>query len=124
MWRALRFRREHPRLLADGEYLPVVPEGSARQHVVAFARQHEDDGVLVCVPRLIAQLIGQRSMPPLGKDVWSDTLLPIPATLAGRRFRNLFTGETLEASQAKGTSTLPAADIFANFPVALLVAAP
>jgi len=121
LWRALHFRRAHAHLLSEGEYLPAVAEGKARQHVVAFARQNEDSGVLVCVPRLIAGLLGPQPIPPLGMDVWADTSLPLPAGLAARRFQNLFTGETLEAQASNGTSALPVADIFANFPVALLV---
>jgi (1->4)-alpha-D-glucan 1-alpha-D-glucosylmutase len=89
--------------------------------VVAFARQDGDNSVLVCVPRLLAGLLGPQPLPPLGTEVWADTSLPLPAGLAARRFRNLFTGETLEARSSNRTTALPVADIFANFPVALLV---
>jgi len=121
-WRALRFRRDHPRLFAEGEYIPAVAEGPAQKHVVAFARRHHDENALVCVPRLIAQLLGKQQALPLGAEVWSNTILP----LAGgtRHYRNLFTGETLAAIDWNGAPALRLADILANFPVALLAGGP
>src|SRR2546423_15689598 len=38
IWRALRFRRGHATLFAEGDYVPLVATGTQAKHVVAFAR--------------------------------------------------------------------------------------
>jgi hypothetical protein len=45
----------------------------------------------------------------------------MPEELAGRSWHSLFSGETLTAVQHKRQLALPAAQVFARFPVALLL---
>jgi (1->4)-alpha-D-glucan 1-alpha-D-glucosylmutase len=125
MVHALRARRALRTLFEDGHYIPLVTGGSAREHLFAFARRREHQLTVTCVPRLVASLLGDRTSPPVGADVWGDTALTLPASSGARTFRNLFTGATLEAEgdvHGAGDATLQAADIFRQFPVALLVA--
>ena len=124
IWRALRYRRGHAQLFSEGEYIPLATEGAQRKHVVAFARSHANESALVCVPRLIAQLLGSPLRSPLGTEVWSDTLLALPANGAEKQYRNLFTGEVLPVIESNGARSLRLADVFAHFPVAMLVAGP
>jgi (1->4)-alpha-D-glucan 1-alpha-D-glucosylmutase len=71
-------------------------------HAVAFLR---GDDVLAVVPRLTASLVKPPQL-PLG-EVWGDHALQ----LAGR-WRNTFTGETLDSLELR--------NVFATFPVAIL----
>jgi (1->4)-alpha-D-glucan 1-alpha-D-glucosylmutase len=118
--RTLAFRRDHPDLFKCGDYRPLAAVGSRQNHVVAFSRTAVDETVLVVTPRLVAGLTGGVERPPLG-DIWADTWLSLPGAPAGRRYTNLFTGQTLSLEQANDHSGLPLAQIFADFPVALLI---
>jgi (1->4)-alpha-D-glucan 1-alpha-D-glucosylmutase len=120
MYRVLHFRREHEPLFAQGTYLPLEAAGPKRDHVCAFARTLDDEAILVAVPRLVVRLVGGSERAPMGPDVWEATRLLLPPSLAGRRYRNLLTGEVLTADGADGTTGLTLAAALADFPVALL----
>jgi len=113
----LRTRREHAPLFGTGEYRPLETAGPRAEHVCAFARVSEGASALTLVPRLLAA--GGFPDPPLGHAAWgNESTVLIPAD-AGRHFRNVFTGERLEAEDGR----LDLAAAFASFPVALLVRA-
>jgi len=119
--RTLAFRATHPALFADGDYLPLSAEGAAAEHVVAFVRRHEDDGIIVAVPRLVAGLTGKKSIDPIGPEVWGDTHLIVPGVAPGTRYRDVFSGLTVAASSDDDDgATLPLAKVFAVLPFALL----
>ncbi len=119
-YRALNFRREHPKLFAEGAYLPLEASGIKRDHVCAFARCVGEEAVLVVVPRLLVRLVGGEEQPPLGAAVWGQTRLLLPQQLAGRTYRNLFTGERIAAAVHDGPPELLLGAVLGRFPVALL----
>jgi len=114
-WRALSTRREHPGLFAEGEYLPLAVEGEKAEHVFAFARRKDGVTAVVVVPRLLARLNPDHTRAPLG-EMWGDTRVKLAGLEAGGAWRDAFTERTLGAADG-----LPAADLFAHFPVALLL---
>jgi (1->4)-alpha-D-glucan 1-alpha-D-glucosylmutase len=120
--RALRCRRDHPGLFSTGEYLPAEVLGSRAEHVCAFVRRWERRCAVAAVPRLVARLLAGETGFPLGADVWQDTRLLLPGLVPRQRLRNIFTEEVHRASERQGQASLAAADVFAHFPVALLVA--
>jgi (1->4)-alpha-D-glucan 1-alpha-D-glucosylmutase len=120
IYRALHFRRVRQQLFAHGTYLPLEAAGPKCGHVCAFVRMLKDQAVLVAVPRLVVGLTGGSEQPPLGPVIWETTRLLLPPELAGRSYRNLFTGETLVPDHQDGTSSLSLAATLADFPVALL----
>jgi maltooligosyltrehalose synthase len=65
------------------------------------------------VPRLIASLVPDVTVPPIGSAVWGDTRIEVPAGT----FENVFTGARVDARHG----SLPASVLFDHFPVALLV---
>jgi maltooligosyltrehalose synthase len=77
---------------------------------------------VTAVPRLLTQLIPGIGDLPLGTDVWQDTILLLPRFRPQQRLRNVFTGEVHSALERGGEVVLPLAEVFANFPVALLLA--
>jgi (1->4)-alpha-D-glucan 1-alpha-D-glucosylmutase len=94
---ALRLRRERPDTFTSGGYRPVLADGPAREHVVAFLR---GDDVLVAVSRWTARL---------AETGWGDTSLTLPDgdwtdRLTGLRF----------------VGRVQLADLVADLPVALL----
>jgi (1->4)-alpha-D-glucan 1-alpha-D-glucosylmutase len=121
---ALHCLRAHPGLFSTGAYFPVEAAGARELHVFAFARHHEGRWAVAAVPRLLTQLVPATEGLPLGNEVWRDTVLRLPDAARGRRWRNVFTGEVLTPSERGGQPVLLAGEVFATFPVALLLAEP
>jgi (1->4)-alpha-D-glucan 1-alpha-D-glucosylmutase len=116
----LSFRRRHGDLFARGAYLPLEVTGAKRDNVCAFARSAGDTVVLVVVPRLVARLTGGAEQAPLGPEVWGTTRLLLPPQLAGRRYRDVFTGEVLEPGSDRASPGPLVGSVLGQFPVALL----
>ncbi|MGV0792257.1 malto-oligosyltrehalose synthase [Mycolicibacterium sp. XJ1819] len=94
---ALRLRRNRPDCFTAGHYTPVLADGSAAGHLVAFLR---GDDVLTAVTRHTVTL---------SETGWGDTSLTLPdGTWVDR-----IGGTTLRG-------TVPAGELFADMPVALL----
>ena len=116
--RALRFRADHPELFAAGNYVPLASQGSRANHVVALARTFHGQTVLAVAGRFFLRLCNSHSVP--WGEVWSNTSLVLPRKIAARRFRDVFTGRTIDAGQQDEHSTLPLGEVFAHCPAALL----
>lgn len=118
-FKALNYRKEHPLLFREGSYLPITSEGARKDHVCGFARQREDENVLVVVPRFLTRLV-EVSEEPLGEAVWIDSCLVIPEEVVGVQFRNVFTNELTPALVQDGKRVLFLRDVFKSFPAAML----
>jgi (1->4)-alpha-D-glucan 1-alpha-D-glucosylmutase len=93
----LRLRRDRPDTFVEGGYTPVLAEGSAAEHLVAFVR---GDDVLTAVTRHPVRL---------SETSWGDTALALPnGTWVDRIGGGRYTGRVL------------AVELFADLPVALL----
>jgi (1->4)-alpha-D-glucan 1-alpha-D-glucosylmutase len=119
--RVLGCRREHPGLFTTGAYVPLAGAGEKSEHLFAFARHAGDAWAIVAVPRLLTRLAPNVAQAPLGPEVWGETCLELPEA-PDLRWENVFTGERLDSVPRGGRRTLAAADIFREFPVALLLA--
>jgi (1->4)-alpha-D-glucan 1-alpha-D-glucosylmutase len=108
---ALIARREHRDLFLCGDYEPLPGD----DNVVAFTRGRGDERLVCCVPRLPRGLARVDRPFPVG-DVWGTRSLALPHS---GRYRNAFTGARLEAR-----GELALAEVFADFPVALLFLEP
>jgi (1->4)-alpha-D-glucan 1-alpha-D-glucosylmutase len=53
-------------------------------------------------------------------QIWAGSRLALPRAEAGKAFRNVFTGEVIEAQEQDGIVGLALDEVLANFPVALL----
>lgn len=94
---ALTLRRDRPQVFTDGGYLPVLADGPAAEHAVAFLRGAD---VLTAVTRHSVRL---------SETGWGNTSLTLPAgawtdRIGGRSHRG----------------TVPVAELFTELPVALL----
>ncbi|MCM8748601.1 malto-oligosyltrehalose synthase [Thermomicrobiaceae bacterium CFH 74404] len=123
--RLLSLRRDDPELFGSGSYLPLASEGSRAESVVAFVRQRGKRWSLTAVPRFTARLVEwEDGLParryPLGQPIWQDTALVLPSG-APRRWQCRLTGERVEAT-GEEPPRLPLAQVFARWPVAVLLA--
>ncbi|OBA76600.1 malto-oligosyltrehalose synthase [Mycobacterium sp. 1554424.7] len=94
---ALRVRRARPETFLRGDYRPVLADGEAGDHVVAFRR---GDDVLVAVTRWTVRL---------AERGWGNTVLPLP--------EGTWT-DALNGAVASGATS--AAQLFSDLPVVLL----
>jgi (1->4)-alpha-D-glucan 1-alpha-D-glucosylmutase len=102
----LRLRAEHGALFTAGDYQPLDVKGPHRDHVIAFARRHGREAVIVAVGKCF-----------------------VPFSEAGRVWPRLdqlegsidLQGSSLEAENS-GRKELPFASLFADLPVAVLAA--
>jgi (1->4)-alpha-D-glucan 1-alpha-D-glucosylmutase len=113
--RALALRRQAPALFAFGDYRTIGVQGAHADRIVAFARVHERQAVVVVAGRLFASL-----GPPVGTlplaGAWSDTTLDLSFMPSGTRARDALTGESFIATG----HPVPVAQVLADFPGALL----
>jgi (1->4)-alpha-D-glucan 1-alpha-D-glucosylmutase len=94
---ALQLRRDRSDTFLHGDYHPVLAAGVGSHHLVAFRRGNE---VLVAVTRWTVRL---------EQSGWGDTAVTLP----DGSWTNVLTGAVV-------SGTLPAAELFAELPVALL----
>jgi (1->4)-alpha-D-glucan 1-alpha-D-glucosylmutase len=113
----LHVRKANEAVFQSGSYEPLAVDGPRRVHAFAFARRYDGREAVVVVPRLVAGLVPDSDMPPLGERAWADTRLQLPHTTA-RCYRHALTGQCLPVTNGE----LRLADIFAQFPAAVLEA--
>jgi maltooligosyltrehalose synthase len=94
--------------------------GIHAKHLVAFSRTWQQLQIIVAVPRLCAQLVGNEIVLPTGANVWSDTEIQIPSA-AKLSYKNVLTGETVHAQTSGEGASLDVASVLRSFPVALLI---
>ncbi|MCG5433526.1 malto-oligosyltrehalose synthase [Mycobacterium sp. MYCO198283] len=94
---ALRLRRDRPDTFLAGDYTPMLADGAAAAHVVAFGRGGD---VVVAAGRWTTRLT---------ETGWGDTSLTLPAGTWTDRI-----------SGAQWGGTVPIAELFGALPVALL----
>ena len=119
-WKTLQFRKAHAALFDSGEYLPAEVTGTRAGHLCAYARHVAGECALMIIPRLYAQLLGEREQLPLGERVWGDTEIELPRAWAGAHLRNVLDGHALGSHVRDGRRMVLAGHALANFPVALL----
>jgi (1->4)-alpha-D-glucan 1-alpha-D-glucosylmutase len=123
-WKCLSLRRDCSAHFQQGEYLPLATRGVNADCVCAQAWRHDDSLIIAAAPRYFASLMSEGGASPLGTAVWRDTAIELPAESHPADYVNIFTGERLAATSAHDPADqaliLRAAELFANFPVALL----
>jgi (1->4)-alpha-D-glucan 1-alpha-D-glucosylmutase len=124
IWRTLCLRQREPELFQRGEYLPLEVQGDKANHVIAFARKSETTCAVVIVPRLIASLLNDAALPPIGSDVWGDTRVLLAASRSGTSYGNVLTKKIADMRKVDEHLEIDVSKVLGEFPVAVLVAAP
>ena len=117
---ALRFRREHRDLFAQGRYATLGISGARGRHVVAFSRSIANQTLFALTGRFFLKLCNSHRK-PIG-DTWGDTAIELPKKTRHDAFRDVFSGETITAEEREGGRFLPLNKVFSRCPVALLFA--
>ncbi len=103
-------------LFSRGEYRPLETIGPHAEKLLAFTRQYQNLWVIVIVPRLVANLLGNSELPQVEPLLWGDTRLMLPWELANHEPISLFSNRR---HQIRGNQ-LALSDLLADFPVNLL----
>jgi (1->4)-alpha-D-glucan 1-alpha-D-glucosylmutase len=112
---ALLCRRERAELARIGDYVPLRTAGVQARHLFTFARWSAEEGiVVVAVPRLCRIFERKTGGLVTTPSAWGNTRIQLSELMGARQFRNLFTDERIDGDE------LLAAELFADFPVALL----
>jgi (1->4)-alpha-D-glucan 1-alpha-D-glucosylmutase len=106
---ALHLRRGEPELFRSGDYRLLEAEGPLAGRVFAFSRAVPGRALVCAVPRLILSALEAGG----GRVRWEGAL-QLPSALPAR-WRDAVTGAIREGH------ALPLAELFSDFPVALLV---
>ena len=118
---ALKLRHHNARLFEHGTYQGLAAQGSQTDHVLTFARHHEDQWCIVVVPRHYARLTWSYhpKTRPSSHDIWQTTTLNVPAG-APHHWREILSGQPLQAEMGQ----IPLAEIFSRLPIAILRSQP
>lgn len=120
VWRALQARKRWPALFSTGEYVACPSFGQHEPSLFAFRRTSGPESAVVVVPRLSVRLSYDGEF-PLGESAWKDSGIQLPGVAPGTQYQDAYTGATLATTGRDGEAVLMAADLFSNFPVALLI---
>lgn len=97
----LRLRPHYPALFRYGDWLPLKVTGEREEHLIVYARVKDDEALIVAVPRLVFTVTRNEKL-------WVNTSVAIPKELVGKRYRDVFSGEsrvlqeTLDLTSEKG----------------------
>jgi len=108
----LAYRRDHPKLFAQGGYEPLIATGSRADQICAFARCPEADPLVVAAARFPVRCEAEPD--------WTGTEIPWPQAAGSEtHWRDLFSGRIIER-RGEG---IDAAAAMGDLPVAVLVPA-
>jgi maltooligosyltrehalose synthase len=93
----------------------TVPAG-----IVAFARVHGEEAVLVAAPRLCSRLVDANRPMPLGGETWKTSRVLLPPALGWRTFRDEITGAEIRPASTENQSWIVAGQAFETLPIAIL----
>jgi (1->4)-alpha-D-glucan 1-alpha-D-glucosylmutase len=120
---ALNVRQANPALFSDGSYIPLAAEGEHAQRVVAFARTDAGDWAVSVFPRCVASVEAPVMRRDCRQKFWQATQLALPDN-APKRWTNVLAGNQVPSIGVSSKGTLPLADAFERFPLALLLPSP
>jgi (1->4)-alpha-D-glucan 1-alpha-D-glucosylmutase len=118
-WRLLMLRKYRPALFLESDYTPLEVYGSMAEHLCAFVRCHEDEIMIVAVPRWFTEL-AEPPCRPVGEAVWQDTSIELPPSVVTRKVTNALTGEGVTVLESQGSARIMASDIFRSLPFAVV----
>lgn len=108
----LQLRKRSATLSANSEYLPLKIKGKHKKQVIAFARRHRQEWLIVAVPLHLAYISGKTGDGVLDID-WADTRIVLPSS------QPLTWQHILDKTQGEGTEIALAA-VFEHLPIAIL----
>lgn len=94
----LKERALHPQLFQIGQYVPLNVTGFLKEHVIVFARTHENTWYIVAVPLYIGIIFQKQDISDFNAINWKDTAIEIPS-LAPENWVEVQNGSTILAKE-------------------------
>lgn len=88
----LKLRQQHATLFHYGDWVPLKVTGEREDNLIAYARVNGEKVLIVVVPRLVFDVAAYGLAEP-SAEVWGNTMVTLLGDLAGKRYRDAFTGE-------------------------------
>ena len=108
----LAYRREHPKMFAQGGYEPLIAIGPRADQICAFARSHEEDAIVVAAARFPGHCGAECD--------WNGTEIPWPQAVGWEtHWRDLLDGRVIERPGER----IAIEAVMADLPVTVLVPA-
>ena len=105
----LAYRRDRPKLFAQGGYEPLAASGGRANQICAFARRDREDALVVVAARFPARCEGERD--------WNGTEIEWPQAGDNVLWRDLFTARIVERHR----ETVDVCAVLPDLPMAVLV---
>ncbi|MBM7344866.1 malto-oligosyltrehalose synthase [Pantoea coffeiphila] len=102
----LGLRQRAPALFRRGDYLPLQAVGHRADNAIAFARADDEGAAIVIAPRMVFS-VSDKPLADAAAELWQETAVALPARLAGKRYRELFSGNDYDVGERLELSTLP-----------------
>lgn len=83
----LHFRKTHPHMLIEAEYIPLRCEGSKKNHLIAYLRKSAQGAYTLT-------LSGRLLLHYKNKEFWADTSIRLPENWKDTTLTNLYTQNT------------------------------
>lgn len=110
----LALRAQHPALFSRGEYVPLSVEGPLADKMIAFARRHQNESIIVIAMHLPAGLL-DTDTPVVSRDAWEGSSV-VPPEETDAAWKDIFTGREVRMQ----SGFLGLAEVFGVLPVAVL----
>lgn len=114
--KTLGLRNVIPAVFSRGRYEPLQVLGPYSERILAFMREWQDQRVMVIVPRLAANLVGDSNIPQVPPRHWEGNRIALPSSLANQQWVSPFSNCHYQASE----NYLEVRAVLADFPVNLL----
>jgi (1->4)-alpha-D-glucan 1-alpha-D-glucosylmutase len=114
--RALMLRKRLPALFGAGSYQPLVIEGPAADHLIAFARTAGRDAIVVVATLRSAALLEDHTVPLIPTERWQQSAIVLPNGWGGYRFDSVLD----DAALIPENDRLSVSRLLAFLPVAVL----
>ena len=114
--RTLDVRARHPQLFSRGRYIPLAIRGEHADHLLAFARQWNEQVAIIVVPRLIAKHTQKNTLLLEKTPEWGETFIELPFDGIDSTFKGFFGSPAVITNR-----TLRVSDALDTFPVSLMI---
>jgi (1->4)-alpha-D-glucan 1-alpha-D-glucosylmutase len=118
---ALRLRAREPQLFALGKYVPLNAEGPHAEHLIAFARVHEDKVFITVAARWFGELLHTPNALQDLQVQFQKTWIQLPnegAAISGKgpKFKHVVTGAIVPIESATGKPRFRVSDALDALP--------
>ena len=122
IWKALVFRQRFNELFSNGDFVAAEVFGKRAENVTAFFRVSQKHSALIIAPKWLAASVMEQDW-NAPQPFWENTTIALPDYVTAA-WRNVLTGEPVNALRNGHRGSIRVADAVRHFPVALLSSNP